>query len=101
MRLMISGDLDESAAQHYKQLGWALNWDSSARFPWHGEWIPTAEDGFGEQWLSCFAHAPPDGHANEVRISDCAQSNLHTNLKRGPAVHERLLRRDQRLVPPH
>lgn len=49
-------DLDEEAARHYKQLGWGLNWDSTARFPWHGEWIPTAEDGFGEQWLSCFAH---------------------------------------------
>lgn len=60
-----TGDLDESAAQHYKELGWALNWDSSARFPWHGEWMPTPEDGFGEQWLSCFAHAPPDGHAHE------------------------------------
>ena len=39
--------------------------DSTAQFPWHGEWIPTAADGFSEQWVSCFAHGPPDGHTDE------------------------------------
>jgi|EP01049_Picozoa_sp_SAG25_P010296 hypothetical protein len=58
-------DLDEAAAEKYRSFGWAMNWDSSARFPWHGEWIPTADDGFSETWLSCFAHGPPDGHTAE------------------------------------
>lgn len=58
-------DFEPSAAQLYADFGWAMNWDSTARFPWHGEWMPTAEDGFGEQWVSCFAHGPPDGHTHE------------------------------------
>ena len=58
-------DLDIAAARKYKEFGWALNWDSTAQFPWHGDWAPTAADGFADEWLSCFAHAPPDGHTNE------------------------------------
>ena len=58
-------DFDASAAKKYKEFGWALNWDSTAQFPWHGEWIPTAKDGFGPDWVSCFAHGPPDGHTGE------------------------------------
>jgi hypothetical protein len=59
-------DFAPEAAAHYKSFGWGLNWDSSARFPWHGEWMPTATDGFGpDEWLTCFTHAAPDQHTHE------------------------------------
>ena len=62
-------DLDAQAASEYKRMGWGLNWDSSARFPWHGEWAPTAADGFDtgahHGWLTCFAHDAPDSHTGE------------------------------------
>ena len=75
-------DMSLDGAKKYKDYGWALNWDSTARFPvrpqtltdgssstvsflfyrpcltpsrgeqWHGEWLPTAADGFGESWLT-------------------------------------------------
>ena len=28
-------------------MGFKLNWDSTQRFPFHGEEMPTNEDGFG------------------------------------------------------
>ena len=27
--------------------------------------MPIGADGFEDQWLTCFAHGPPDGHTNE------------------------------------
>ena len=77
------------AAKKYKDYGWALNWDSTARFPWHGEWLPTAADGFGESWLTCFAHGPPDQHTNEgcktVSYAEIDSWYRHIN-KMGAAV---------------
>lgn len=29
-------DMNETDAQHYRDMSYKLNWDSSARFPWHG-----------------------------------------------------------------
>jgi hypothetical protein len=31
-----SPDMDAVGAAHYKKMGYMMNWDSSARFPWHG-----------------------------------------------------------------
>lgn len=59
-------DLDAAAARTYREFGWRLNWDSTARFPWHGEWAPAASDGFDYRaWLTCFSHVAPDGHQGE------------------------------------
>lgn len=58
-------DINASAAERYRGYGYTFNWDSTARFPCHGEWIPTAQDGYNETWLTCFAHAAPDHHTNE------------------------------------
>lgn len=63
-------DLSAQDASVYQAGAWALNWDSSARFPWHGEWAPTAADGFlgpdgNSSWLTCFTHGKPDGHFAE------------------------------------
>ena len=82
-------DMSLDAAKKYKDYGWALNWDSTARFPWHGEWLPTAADGFGESWLTCFAHGPPDQHTNEgcktVSYAEIDSWYRHIN-KMGAAV---------------
>lgn len=58
-------DMDAVGAAHYKKMGYMMNWDSSARFPWHGEWIPTAADRFNSTWVSCFDHVAPDQHQHE------------------------------------
>ena len=59
-------DFPAADAPHYAAMGYRLNWDSTARFPWHGDWVPTDADGFnGHNWTSCFAHDAPDGHLNE------------------------------------
>ena len=59
-------DFPAADAPHYAAMGYKLNWDSSARFPWHGDWVPTDADGFnGKNWTSCFTHDAPDGHLNE------------------------------------
>ena len=60
-----AGDIGPADAEHYKKMGYKMNWDSSARFPWHGEWIPTAADGFNESWTTCFSHTGGDGHQKE------------------------------------
>ena len=56
---------------------------------WHGEWLPTAADGFGESWLTCFAHGPPDQHTNEgcktVSYAEIDSWYRHIN-KMGAAV---------------
>jgi len=59
-------DFPAADAPHYAAMGYKLNWDSTARFPWHGEWVPTDADGFnGRNWTSCFAHDAPDAHVDE------------------------------------
>lgn len=60
-------DLDPHAVATYAKNLWRFNWDSTARFPWHGEWAPTAADGFDVDgnWTTCFAHAAPDAHTGE------------------------------------
>jgi hypothetical protein len=58
-------DIGPADAEHYKKMGYKMNWDSSARFPWHGEWMPTAADGFNDTWTTCFTHDAPDGHLHE------------------------------------
>ena len=61
-----ASDFPAADAPHYAAMGYKLNWDSTARFPWHGEWVPTDADGFnGLNWTSCFAHDPPDAHVDE------------------------------------
>jgi len=34
-----AGDMGPAAAAHYKRMGYMMNWDSTARFPWHGEYV--------------------------------------------------------------
>eukprot|EP01065_Artemidia_motanka_P042405 TRINITY_DN568_c0_g1_i6.p1 TRINITY_DN568_c0_g1~~TRINITY_DN568_c0_g1_i6.p1 ORF type:complete len:582 (+),score=175.74 TRINITY_DN568_c0_g1_i6:80-1747(+) len=74
-------DLTPELAALYRRMAYNLNWDSTARFPWNGEWIPTAADGFNSTWLTCFTHEPPDGHAGEgcanVSYSDVAAWYQH------------------------
>eukprot|EP00051_Salpingoeca_urceolata_P001697 m.43204 g.43204 ORF g.43204 m.43204 type:complete len:770 (-) comp11623_c0_seq2:1441-3750(-) len=60
-----ASDMSPADAKHYQAMDYRLNWDSTARFPWHGEWIPTAADGFNDTWLCCFAHAKGDTHYGE------------------------------------
>ena len=76
-------DIGPAAAEHYKKMGYKMNWDSSARFPWHGEWMPTAADGFNDTWTTCFTHDAPDGHVHEkcMNVSNAEIAGWYENQR--------------------